>query len=69
LILATSALMLSAFASAQMSNLYGAPINAENAKEAAAQTGSVDVAIDKACSAALFKRPTRGFQDAIAGGG
>ena len=102
LILATSALMLSALASAQMPNLYGAPINAENAKKAAAaalaeakknnwtmaaavtdgngalvffekmdgtQTGSVDVALDKARSAALFKRPTKVFQDAVAGGG
>lgn len=102
LILAISALMLSALASAQMPNLYGAPINAENAKKAAAaalaeakknnwtmaaavtdgngtlvffekmdgtQTGSVDVALDKARSAALFKRPTKVFQDAVAGGG
>ena len=30
---------------------------------------SVDVAIDKARSAARFKRPTRAFQDTLAGGG
>ena len=33
------------------------------------QTGSANVAIDKARSAALFKRPTKAFQDALAGGG
>jgi uncharacterized protein GlcG (DUF336 family) len=31
------------------------------------QVGSVRVAIDKARSAALFKRPTKAFQDALAG--
>jgi glc operon protein GlcG len=33
------------------------------------QIGSANVAIDKARSAALFKRPTKAFQDAVAGGG
>ena len=33
------------------------------------QHGSVTVAIEKARSAALFKRPTKSFQDAVAGGG
>ncbi len=33
------------------------------------QAGSVNVAIDKARSAALFKRPTKAFQDNIAAGG
>ncbi|MFI5104190.1 MAG: heme-binding protein [Terriglobales bacterium] len=33
------------------------------------QLGSADVAIDKARSAALFKRPTKAFQDALASGG
>ena len=33
------------------------------------QTGSATVAIEKARSAALFKRPTKAFQDALAGGG
>jgi uncharacterized protein GlcG (DUF336 family) len=33
------------------------------------QVGSVDVAIDKARSAARFKRPTKAFQDIIAAGG
>jgi glc operon protein GlcG len=33
------------------------------------QSGSVDVALAKARSAALFKRPTKVFQDAIAAGG
>ena len=33
------------------------------------QTGSVAVAIGKARSAALFKRPSKVFQDALAGGG
>ena len=33
------------------------------------QTGSVNVAIDKARSAALFKRPTKAFQDTLAAGG
>lgn len=33
------------------------------------QTGSVQVAIDKASSAARFKRPTKAFQDTLAGGG
>jgi glc operon protein GlcG len=33
------------------------------------QLGSADVAIDKARSAALYKRPTKAFQDALASGG
>jgi glc operon protein GlcG len=33
------------------------------------QNGSSVVAIDKARSAALFKRPTKAFQDAVAAGG
>jgi glc operon protein GlcG len=33
------------------------------------QTGSVKVALDKSSSAALFKRPTKAFQDALAAGG
>jgi uncharacterized protein GlcG (DUF336 family) len=33
------------------------------------QLGSAAVCIDKARSAALFKRPTKAFQDAITGGG
>ncbi len=33
------------------------------------QLGSAEVAIDKARSAALYKRPTKAFQDAVAGGG
>jgi uncharacterized protein GlcG (DUF336 family) len=33
------------------------------------QIGSAQVAIDKARSAALFKRPTKAFQDVLAGGG
>ena len=33
------------------------------------QIGSANIAIDKARSAALFKRPTKAFQDALAAGG
>jgi len=33
------------------------------------QLGSAEVAIDKARTAALFKRPTKAFQDAVAAGG
>ena len=33
------------------------------------QTGSVQVAIDKAVSAATYRRSTKVFQDAVAGGG
>jgi glc operon protein GlcG len=33
------------------------------------QTGSVNVSIDKAKTAALFKRPSKVFQDAVASGG
>jgi uncharacterized protein GlcG (DUF336 family) len=33
------------------------------------QTASVQVAIDKAVSAATFRRPTKVFQDGVAGGG
>jgi len=33
------------------------------------QTGSVNVSIEKARSAALFKRPTKSFQDTVAQGG
>jgi glc operon protein GlcG len=33
------------------------------------QTGSIGVAQDKAVSAAMFRRPTKVFQDALAGGG
>jgi uncharacterized protein GlcG (DUF336 family) len=35
----------------------------------ATQTGSVNVAINKARSAALFKRPTKAWQEVLAGGG
>ena len=33
------------------------------------QTASVQVAIDKAVSAAMYRRPTKAFQDVLAGGG
>jgi glc operon protein GlcG len=33
------------------------------------QTGSVELAIEKARSAALFRRPTKVFEDGVAGGG
>jgi uncharacterized protein GlcG (DUF336 family) len=33
------------------------------------QTGSVQAAIDKAVSAAMYRRSTKAFQDALAGGG
>jgi glc operon protein GlcG len=33
------------------------------------QTASVQVAIDKAVSAAMWRRPTKAFQEALAGGG
>jgi len=33
------------------------------------QLGSVEIAIEKAKSAALFRRPTKSFQDTLAGGG
>jgi uncharacterized protein GlcG (DUF336 family) len=33
------------------------------------QTGSVNVSLEKARSAALFKRSTKAFQDVVAGGG
>ena len=33
------------------------------------QTGSVDLAIEKARTAALFRRPTKLFQDSVAAGG
>jgi glc operon protein GlcG len=33
------------------------------------QTAGVQVAIDKAVSAAMYRRPTKAFQDAVAGGG
>ena len=33
------------------------------------QNGSATIAVDKARSAALFKRPTKAFQDALAAGG
>jgi uncharacterized protein GlcG (DUF336 family) len=33
------------------------------------QLGSVEVAIEKAKSAALFRRPTKSFQDTLAAGG
>jgi glc operon protein GlcG len=33
------------------------------------QTGSVQIAIDKAASAAMYRRSTKVFQDAVAGGG
>jgi glc operon protein GlcG len=34
-----------------------------------AQTGGVDLAIEKARTAALFRRPTKVFEDGVAGGG
>ena len=33
------------------------------------QTGSIQVAIDKASSSAMYRRPSKAFQDAVAGGG
>jgi glc operon protein GlcG len=33
------------------------------------QTGSVELAMEKARTSALFRRPTKVFQDAVAGGG
>jgi uncharacterized protein GlcG (DUF336 family) len=33
------------------------------------QTGSVQAAIDKAASSAMYRRSTKAFQDAVAGGG
>ena len=33
------------------------------------QLGSVEIAIEKAKTAALFRRPTKSFQDTVAGGG
>jgi uncharacterized protein GlcG (DUF336 family) len=33
------------------------------------QTGSAEVSVDKARSAALYKRPTKAFQDGLASGG
>src|SRR6267378_1404698 len=62
---------------AQMPNPYGLPIGLENARkaatpalaEAAKNNWTVAVAIVKARTAALFKRPTKAFQDALAGGG
>jgi glc operon protein GlcG len=33
------------------------------------QTGSVQVSIDKAVSSAMYRRSTKAFQDAVAGGG
>jgi uncharacterized protein GlcG (DUF336 family) len=33
------------------------------------QTGSVQVSQDKAVSAAMYRRPTKAFQDVVAGGG
>jgi glc operon protein GlcG len=33
------------------------------------QLGSVEISIEKAKSAALFRRPTKSFQDTLAGGG
>jgi glc operon protein GlcG len=35
----------------------------------ATQLGSANLAVEKARSAALFKRPTKAFQDTLAGGG
>ena len=97
-----SLLSIASAASAQMPNHYGAPINAENARKAAAaalaeakknnwtmavavtdgagdlvyfekmdgtQSGSVAVSQDKARSSALYKRPTKAFQEVLAGGG
>ncbi len=100
--IALAGVVMSNSACAQAPVAYGAPINIETAKRAAAgavaesrknnwtmavavvdiggdliyfermdatQTGSVDVAIGKARSAVLFKRPTKVFQDAVAAGG
>lgn len=33
------------------------------------QTGSIAVAVDKASSSAMYRRPSKVFQDAVAGGG
>ncbi|MGE3511203.1 MAG: heme-binding protein [Vicinamibacterales bacterium] len=103
LVVLTALLMGAAMpAVAQMPNPYGAPIQSEAAKRAAAaaiaeakknnwtmavavvdpagdlvyfekvdgtQAASVPIAVDKARSAARFKRPTKALQDALAAGG
>jgi glc operon protein GlcG len=96
----TSAIALAA-AAQQAPMMYGAPVNLETARKAAAaaraeatkkswimaiavtdpagnlvlfekmdgtQTGSINIAIGKARSAAQFKRPTKVFQDLLAKG-
>jgi glc operon protein GlcG len=66
----------SAIAEARKQNLPMAVAVVDNAGQLVAfermdntQTGSIGVAQDKAISAAMFRRPTKAFQDALAGGG
>ena len=66
----------SAVAEAKKNNLFMAVAVVDTAgnlvyfeKMDGTQIGSVNVAQDKARSAALFKRPTKAFQDVVASGG
>ena len=68
--------LASAIAEARKQNLPMAVAVVDNAGQLVAfermdntQTGSTAVAQDKAISAAMFRRPTKAFQDALAGGG
>ena len=61
---------------AQMPNPYGMPINLATAGNLVyyermdnTQVGSATVAIDKARTAVLFKRPSKALQDTLAAGG
>jgi glc operon protein GlcG len=68
--------LAAAVAEARKQNLPMAVAVVDNAGQLVAfermdntQTGSIGVSQDKAVSAAMYRRPTKAFQDALAGGG
>jgi glc operon protein GlcG len=68
--------LAAAVAEARKQNLPMAVAVVDNAGQLVAfermdntQTGSIGVSQDKAVSSAMFRRPTKAFQDALAGGG
>jgi glc operon protein GlcG len=68
--------LAAAVAEARKQNLPMAVAIVDNAGQLVAfermdntQTGSIGVSQDKAVSAAMYRRPTKAFQDALAGGG
>src|SRR6266581_552503 len=69
LMLALGFAVFASNALAQIPNPYGAPISLENAKKVAAAAIAEVRKNNWTMAAAVFKRPTKAWQDVLAGGG